>query len=236
MSDKEIKFDDKKAELFAKWYLRLNGYFIVDSFLVHNPNEIYKDIVGQYTETDLLAVRFKSNKEVPGGMEIQKDEAIIDQTGAKIDFLITEVKTGNQNSLNSVWNNKNVEVAKYILRYAGFIEDENTLSNIAQKVVDEGSYYDEKKEFAIRLVLISQKKANRNWQCIENIRFDENIIDYFINVWGKCWEDNGIGSASKHDQWDDFIKQVFAHANNLAITQDERKQAIKELLREKKVE
>lgn len=229
MSD--IKFNSKSAETLAKWYLRLNGYFIVDNFIVHAGEDeggISGEIVGNHTETDLLAVRFKFNEET-SGITIPKDEEIVHGENPLIDFLITEVKTGNANKLNSPWIKKPDFIANYILRYAGFLEPDN-VSDVATQLAENGFYTDDNNNFAIRLVLISQTEANNQWKDkVTNILFD-NIIDYFVQVWGMSWNGAGIGSASKHDQWDDLIRQVFHIANDQTLEIEIRKQAVKDLL------
>ncbi len=117
------------------------------------------------------------------------------------------------------------------MRYAGFL-DQRKLNAVATKLADDGRYYDEDKNFSIRLVLISQTPANKDWERITNI-LDKNIIDFFVNVWGMCWVDTGIGSASIHDQWDDLIKQIFLIINDQTIEDvEERKVLVKKLLQQ----
>lgn len=45
-----------KAEEFIRWYLRFNGYFSIENFVVHaadNPKRIKEGVVPQDTECDL---------------------------------------------------------------------------------------------------------------------------------------------------------------------------------------
>jgi len=104
-----IKFDSQLAETLAKWYLRFNGYFLVENFIVHagdDPNRISNGKVGNHTETDVLAVRHIFSREITGDLPIENDPQIINQAATKIDFVIAEVKTGNQNKPNKLWTEK----------------------------------------------------------------------------------------------------------------------------------
>jgi hypothetical protein len=94
---KITKIDSNSGETLAKWYLRFNGYFVVDNFIVHagdDVNKISKGSVGNYTEVDILAIRHKFNKEIIGTLHVQNDLKILDPSGSMIDFVIAEVKTG----------------------------------------------------------------------------------------------------------------------------------------------
>ena len=119
------KIDSISGETLAKWYLRFNGYFIVDNFIVHagdDINRIWKNIVGNHTEADILAIRHKFSKEITGPLHIQNDPKIINPLNNPIDFVIVEVKTGQQNKPNKLWTEKRLPVIEYILRFAGLFK------------------------------------------------------------------------------------------------------------------
>jgi len=228
------KINSNSAELLAKWYLRFNGYFIVDNFIVHAGDDIKKiskTIVGNHTETDILAIRHKFSKEITGALQIQNDPKIICGDDPKIDFIIAEVKTGNQDKPNKLWVEKRIPVIEYILRFAGFIESEKELSQIARVVADSGLYNSSDSNFSIRLVLISEKSPNKNWHHLTNILFDD-IVEFLVEVRGQCWVNENIGTASIHYQWDHLIVNIFSIANNQDIDIDKRKELIKALLQE----
>lgn len=229
-----IKMNSNSAEILAKWYLRFNGYFIVDNFIVHAGDDISrisKTIIGNHTETDILAIRHKFSKEITGVLQIQNDPKIICDKDLKIDFVIVEVKTGNQDKPNRLWVEKRIPVIEYILRFAGFIESENEISKIANDLAIAGEYHSCASAFSIRLVLVSEKSPNKNWHHLTNILFDE-IVDFLVDVRGQCWVTENIGTASIHYQWDDLIVNIFSIANNQEIPIDERKVLIKKLLQE----
>ena len=127
LKGKKILMNSKKAEILSKWYLRLNGYFIVDNFVVHNPLLISKGIISNSTETDILAIRHRHSREIAGALHIANDTELLDSTDSAIDFVIAEVKTGNEDRPNKVWRDNNQEAIAYIIRFAGFIEAEEQI-------------------------------------------------------------------------------------------------------------
>lgn len=86
------------AEDLAYWYLRLNGFFLVRSFVVHRPDLAYK------ADIDLLALRPRHVYEEFGGQPFDWDP-VFQQWGLapstdtadweRIIGLIVEVKCGN---------------------------------------------------------------------------------------------------------------------------------------------
>ena len=50
-------------ETLVRWYLRFNGYFTVESFIVHEATNQRNQQGG---ETDVLGVRFPFSQENPG--------------------------------------------------------------------------------------------------------------------------------------------------------------------------
>jgi len=89
-------------EKLVRWYLRFNGYFGVESFVVHEPVD---GGVPQGAEFDTLGVRFPFSREDPG-FEIQNDPKLRDNQAEEeslVDFVVAEVKTGENLSLNRIW-------------------------------------------------------------------------------------------------------------------------------------
>lgn len=226
------KIHSASGETLAKWYLRLNGYFIIDNFIVHagdDINRISKNIVGNHTETDILAIRHKFSKEITGPLHIQNDPKIINSTDTKIDFVIAEVKTGKQSRPNDIWIEKILHTIEYVLRFSGLIETEDKISGVARELADNGTYHDVDNKFSVRLVLISETKANKNWKHLTNVLFDD-IIDFLVDVRGQCWLEKNIGIASLHNQWDNLINQIFEIANDHSIQIGDRKNKIRLML------
>jgi hypothetical protein len=230
------KLNSQAAEILAKWYLRFNGYFSVENFIVHagdDPTRISINKVGNHTETDLLAIRHKYSKEVSGNLHIQNDPNIVTPSNSLIDFIIAEVKTGNQNKPNKLWTEKKIPVIEYILRFAGFIESEKAITKVAKELATKGFFLDRAKKYSIRLIMISETKPNKIWQHLNNILF-EDIINFLVDVRGQSWANANIGTASIHYQWEGLIIKLFEIANNHNIDRNTQKQKIKDLLQENK--
>lgn len=226
-----MKIDSTKGEIFAKWYLRFNGYFIIDNYIVHageDSSRISNGMIGNHTEVDILGLRHKFSKEISGPVEIQNDENLIN-TVPKIDFVIVEVKTGNENKPNSVWRQKKQASAEYVLRFAGFIEKENERCVVANSLVTNGRYDEDNGNYSVRLIVISENPLNTNWKHVTNILFSQ-IIDFIVDVRGECWFNELLGTHSYHKQWDRLIIDSFSIANNLSLSADDRKNEIKKIL------
>lgn len=224
--------DPNRAEVLTKWYLRLNGYFTVDNFIVHagdDETRISNNVVSNHTEVDVLAIRHKFNKEITGELHIANDEKLLGNQTSDLDFIIAETKTGNSTRPNSVWRDKQAHVVEYLLRFAGFINGEKQITEFAARLCEEYQYQDTNDKFSIRLVLFSEKDLNQDWQMLTNIKF-KDIIDFLVDIRGECWLKTNIGIASIHHQWDPLIKSIFEIANNFAMPQEQRKYLIQELL------
>lgn len=228
---KQLKIHDKAGEQLAKWYLRLNGYFTVDNFIVHagdDPKRISDELIGNYTETDILGVRFSHHREVSGELEIQNDPVLINKNCPLIDYVIAEVKTGKEDRPNPIWRNKNLQAIAYIIRFAGIIPQETDIQNIAKVLSEAGEYHDVGGHFSIRLILIAETLANQNWKNVANISFD-HIIEFLVTVRGQCWIEKGMGIRSHHPQWDPLINEIFRLCNQRQDI-NEMKQSIKNYL------
>lgn len=220
-----------KAEILTKWYLRFNGYFTVDNFIVHNPDNISNGVISNTTETDVLAIRHKHSKEIAGKLHIANDEALIDELDFMIDFVIAEVKTGGENKPNKVWREKNKNAISYIIRFAGFIESEEQIQTITDKLITDSIYVEDNKSFRIRLVLFSETPPNQNWKNLKHIPL-EHIVDFLLYVRGQCWIENEIGVASIHYQWDSTVNKIFEIANQPERNINEKKEKILQILTE----
>lgn len=210
------KINDRAGEILAKWYLRLNGYFTVDNFVVHagdDPARISRDVIGNHTETDLLAVRHLFSREVSGKLEVQNDPVLMHPDKPLIDYVIAEVKTGNEDRPNSCWREKKLDVISYIVRFAGIVDTEEKIAVIANKLAEKGTYLDPSGHFAVRLIVISESPVNKHWQHLTNINFD-HIIDFLVDVRMQCWINEEIGIRSIHYQWDPLMNQLFKIGNN----------------------
>ncbi len=80
------------AEELAYWYLRLNGFFVIENFVIHR---LEKEEAHEYpSDADLLAVRFPNIKEIIGETAITFDKnMVLKFNSSKILGLIVEVKS-----------------------------------------------------------------------------------------------------------------------------------------------
>ena len=81
------------AEELAYWYLRLNGFFLIENFVIHREDEI----VEHRADADLLAVRFPFVRERIGDQDVDFDDALFQLFKPPIVIgLIVEVKSSHQ--------------------------------------------------------------------------------------------------------------------------------------------
>jgi hypothetical protein len=222
-----------KYEKFIQWYLRFNGYFTIDNFIVHagdDPKRItYKGLVENYTETDVLGVRMPYSQEVSGTLRIANHEVLVNGAEDKFDFVIAEAKSGDDNKPNGVWKqSKELYPIEYIIRFAGLYASNNDIARIASELLSKYCYQDEK--CRIRYIMFSNE-VNKYWQSkgITYITFGE-VVQFLVDVRGQSWIYSGIGVASRHDQWDPMVKDIFVIASDSGLTPNEKLSKVTDLL------
>jgi len=86
------------AEEITYWFYRLNGYFLIRNFVIHN---IPENRLTSGSDVDILAIRFPYVREEVGGQEGDWHPTILEFIeGNTISALIIEVKSGNYNAEN----------------------------------------------------------------------------------------------------------------------------------------
>ncbi|RAV19474.1 hypothetical protein [Paenibacillus contaminans] len=102
------------GEELAYWYLRLNGFFTINNFVLHHNRE------GRTSDADILAVRFPYVYEEVGGRDEDWDNQLVGRFNKdKIVGLICEVKTGLDFDETKLF--KEVNLSKALGRF-GFTE------------------------------------------------------------------------------------------------------------------
>ncbi len=216
--------------MLIKWYLRFNGFFTVDNFVVHAADDkkrISKGVVGNYTDVDVLALRLPFYTEKTGELEIPVDQRL--KRRGKIEIIIAECKTGNKSELNSIWKNSNIEAIEYILKFCGVIEAEKELTDIAKQVASSLRYEDNR--LLIQVILFGQSAPSKYWSD-RNILFISyaEVVSFLQCERGQCWIKSGIGDRSIHDSWDDTIKNIFLIANDIKLSSEQKRASIDKIL------
>jgi hypothetical protein len=80
MGDKhqlERRMPDRVTE-FVRWYLRFNGYFSIEAFVVHAADKDKKfGTIPQHTECDLLSIRLPYSRELSADLCMANDPQIV---------------------------------------------------------------------------------------------------------------------------------------------------------------
>lgn len=212
-----------RYETFVRWYLRFNGYFCVENFVLHKP--VGRSVL-QDAEFDVLGVRFPySREEKRFGTPIQNDPALDlandsrlpqrHRSSTLIDFVIAEVKSGRP-ELNEIWNSDGncTKTAKieYLLRWMGPIASEDTLHQIAIDLQREHWAVAEPYSFRMLRFVRAGAAETREPYNTRTISFAD-IAGWIVSSRTPCWRDCGLGARSAHDQWDSMIKAIWECGN-----------------------
>src|SRR5712692_8233155 len=198
-------------EMLVRWYLRFNGYFGIENFVIHEP---VTGGVAQGAEADVLAVRFPHSHEV-AGFEIENDPRLVDAgavRGSLIDFVIAEVKGGRRTTLlNDLWlspvNEQKLRRVSYLVRWLGPFADEATIRSVAEEL--QARHRAQRDRYVIRVVLFNRKRSLKSEQLgVRQISF-RDIAEFIVNTRSGCWQNHGLGVRSAHGQWDPMIKELW---------------------------
>ena len=221
------------SEELVRNYLRLNGYFCIDNFIVHAGDDqdriTQEGLVGNYTETDILGIRLPYSKEISGKLYVANDQKLVDGINERKDIVIGEAKTGNQDKPNKPWKDgTKIHIQEYILNFIGLSKDDKEIRKIAKNLANQYIYEDEK--IRIRYIIFSEKE-NKHYidKGVSYITYD-HIINFITDVRGQSWMGANIGVASLHQQWPPFLNKIFDVANNNSLNLEERKAEMRKLL------
>lgn len=176
------------AEQLAYWYLRLNGFLMIQNFIVHpdSGNE-------QRTDADILGVRFPYRAELMPNPMIDDEFFIIIKDKPYI--IIAEVKKGRC-SLNGPWTEPQKENLQRVLRAIGvFCEQEIAIA--AKAVYTSGIFSSE----ACHLTLAcfgkdSNFDISKNFPAVPQILWDK-VLEFIYNRF-RMYPDQ----KESHGQWD----------------------------------
>jgi hypothetical protein len=220
-----------KYERFVAAYLRLNAYFTVPSFIVlaaDDPTRISCGQVGNYTETDILAIRMPYSKEVTGSLQIANHGVLTDGSAGKTDVVIAEVKSSNENKPNKAWRAGVPDPSiSYVVRFVG-LHAEPELAQVAKALST--TFRFENDHCRYRYAVFS-KEPNEHYAAkgVTYITFRE-AIEFIVRERGQCWVEANIGVASLHHQWDDMLIEIFHIANSYERSVEQRADDIETFL------
>ena len=150
MSDQSAEY-----ERFVRWYLRFNGYFTIENFIVHagdDQSRISDEKIGSHTETDILAVRMPYSKEVTGKLFIANHEPLVNNITDRVDIVVAEVKTKNSNKPNRVWKSEDLFPIQYLVRFIGHYKHESQIGEVASALLSKYIYED--RDCRIRYIIV----------------------------------------------------------------------------------
>jgi hypothetical protein len=206
---------EDKYEKLVRWYLRFNGYLTVENYVIH---EARNGRVPQGGEFDTLGVRFPHSREQVDQKLIRNDPKLEDAEASAnhlIDFVIAEVKSGNRNRLNRVWQPGNegekVRRVAYLLRWMGALGDEQQISDVARRLQKE--HRARENGYLFRLLNFSRSHAKQAVPAVvPQVTFRE-IAEFIIKLRTPCWKGYGLGVRSLHGQWDKLICDIWDIGN-----------------------
>ena len=135
------------AESLSYWYLRLNGFMTIESFILHGHP-------GQRTDADIYGVRF------PNRSELGMNDDVYFKHQTKPHLVICEIKRGPC-FLNGPWKNKDKENIQYVLHAIGAFLNAS-IDTVAAALYDEYAFEDA--NYLIQLFAIG---SNRNEDYVE---------------------------------------------------------------------
>ncbi len=100
-------------EQLVHLYLRLNGFFTIANYLVHNPKE--------WTDVDVYGVRFPYKSESVEGDRLADDDSL-QLSDAKIEVILAEIGRSKAD-FNDSWHK--TERMKYVLDFLGFFDSDD---------------------------------------------------------------------------------------------------------------
>lgn len=216
-----------KYERFVAAYLRLNAYFTVPNFIVHDADRVSDGKVGNRTETDIIGVRMRYSREAIGQLSVANHTLLVDGGRNKHDVVIAEVKSGANAKPNKVWHSADLRSISYIVHFVG-LHSESDIPTVARGLAEHFHFEDEQCRF--RYIVFSEA-PNTHYQDkgVTYITFKE-AITFVVQERGNCWAEHGMGVASCHHQWDELLIEVFNFANDRQQTVEERVERIVKFL------
>lgn len=199
MVQKAARLDPEKV---AYWYFRLNGFFQMESFIVHPEGK-----GGQRTDADLLGIRFPHRKEMFFDCP---DHPMADDTenlaldAELIDVVIIEVKTNQPCTLNGPWSDQKKENLQRLLAAVGCFPMDQ-VQEVAQTIYSYGEFRAKDVSIRVRLIALgheTNEELTKRYPAVVQITWESVLT--FIGQRLHTFRIN------KRDvpQWDDQIRTL----------------------------
>ena len=206
---------DIDAERLTYWYLRLNGFLTITSFIVH-PDKNEKN---PRTEVDILGVRFPHRSE--RGFPDDKNGLRVPE--GKIFFVLTEVKTGKGAKINPTLTNPEEDNIRRIVCALGPFADKTKENEAVDALYKKRGFEDS--SYAIAILSVGNGKSkggNSKYPEYRQITFKEILL--FIYKRFSSFK----GAKKSHSQWDAEGKKLWAVMEKYSNTdKDESEKFVK---------
>ncbi|MGB2800577.1 MAG: hypothetical protein WBC82_12130 [Dehalococcoidia bacterium] len=176
-------------EKLVALYLRLNGYFIVENFIVHPQNRC----LSQRTEVDVFGVRLPYQAEKPGKTIMPNDPKLVQPSHNCVDVVFAEVKSRRRPRPNKSWRNEGV--LEYVLRFVGFTPEDEELSIVAESLRKDGNAKSHDNKFCFKIVVFSCRQARSS--NVRTITLD-HVLRWIVDERFKHWAQ----VKTQREQWD----------------------------------
>jgi hypothetical protein len=154
----------RTPERLAYWYLRLNGFLLLENFVVHPDRG-----TEQRTDADLLGVRFKHRRELMDSP--MKDDEAVSDCETLCHVIIAEVKRGPC-ALNGPWTNPEDENMQRVLKAIGCFETA-AIKAASKGLYDNGIYAEA--QVTCRLFAFGNMKGHLPIPLVPQILFGDMI-------------------------------------------------------------
>ena len=121
------------AEQLALWYFRLNGFFTINSFIIHPLRK-----GSARTDADIVGIRFPHRQELSKDNDVDMPE--FTRASGKSYFVIAEVKT-SVCQLNGPWSDPTKENIQALLGDLGPFET-SKIDIVAKSIYEHGAFED----------------------------------------------------------------------------------------------
>ncbi len=230
MSSWQEKARSSRAAELVRWYLRFNGYFSIENFIIHeadDPKRIKDGLIPEMTELDIVAVRLPYSLEDAQNMLMMANhELLVDGGANKIDVILGEIKTGKSNSPNKRWVNASQHkgMIEYVVRFCGVMPDGKALTSACQTISKHYCYNAE--AHRIRYMMFCNSENDRHKERGVSYITYKAIIEFLVSIRGQSWTEAGVGVASRHQQWDARISGMFRIANDDSLSMEKKLEAV----------